>query len=118
MNGFPPCLLIVSVEVDADVEEEWNRWYDDVHLPDALKCPGVIRGQRYVSTNQISESIRGEMSQSNARIYTTLYEIDSPAALTTPEFQAMRGWYHFAGRVRSRTQTLEHTRGARKPGLP
>ena len=40
MAGLPGCLLIVVAEVDAEVEAEWNRWYDEVHLPDALRCPG------------------------------------------------------------------------------
>ena len=56
MSEFPACLLIVSAEVDPAVEAEWNRWYDRIHLPDALKCPGVRRGRRYVSSGEISES--------------------------------------------------------------
>jgi len=106
MTDFPGCLLIVTAEVDADVEAEWNRWYDSVHLPDALRCPGVRRGRRYVSTGQVSASARGETARTETRIYTTIYELDSPAAATTPEFQAMRGWYQFAPRVRSRTWTV------------
>ena len=46
MSEFPACLLVVTAEVDAAVEAEWNRWYDTVHLPDALKCPGVLRGRQ------------------------------------------------------------------------
>jgi hypothetical protein len=103
---FPGCLLIVTVEVDAAVEAEWNRWYDTVHLPDALRCPGVRRGRRYVSTGSISETTHGKTERSDKRIYTTIYELDGPAATTTPEFQAMRGWYHFAPHVSSRTQTI------------
>ena len=60
MSDFPECLLIVTAEVDPAVEDEWNRWYDTVHLPDALKCPGVRRGRRYVSSGEISESIKRE----------------------------------------------------------
>jgi len=55
MSEFPECLLIVTAEVDATVEAEWNRWYDTVHLPDALKCPGVQRGRRYLSFGEIRE---------------------------------------------------------------
>src|SRR5262249_32428729 len=55
MSEFPECLLIVTAEVDAAVEAEWNRWYDTVHLPDALRCPGVQRGRRYVSSGEITE---------------------------------------------------------------
>jgi hypothetical protein len=106
MTEFPQCLLIVTVEVDAAVEAEWNRWYDTVHLPDALKCPGVRRGRRYVSSGEISETVGGKTEKTAKRIYTTIYELDSPAATSTPEFQAMRGWYQFAPHVRSRTQTV------------
>ena len=106
MPEFPECLLVVTVEVDASIEAEWNRWYDTVHLPDALKCPGVRRGRRYVSSGEISESMSGTTERTARRIYTTIYELDSPAAIATPEFRAMRGWYHFAPNVRSRTQVI------------
>ena len=106
MSDFPSCLLIVTVEVEPAVEAEWNRWYDTVHLPDALRCPGVRRGRRYMSAGQISETVDGKTVRSAKRIYTTIYELDSPAATSTPEFQAMRGWYQFAPHVCSRTQTI------------
>ena len=61
------CLLIVTAEVDAEIEADWNRWYDDVHLPDALACPGVLSGRRYVSEGPISESDRGERRAPVAR---------------------------------------------------
>jgi hypothetical protein len=106
MDAFPRCLLIVTAEVDLEVEAEWNKWYDEVHLPDALSCPGVKRGQRYVSVGAVSESAAGTRQAISKRIYTTIYELDSPEAVSTPEFQAMRGWYQFAPHVRSRTQTV------------
>ena len=106
MTEFPTCLLIVTAEVDPAVEAEWNRWYDTVHLPDALKCPGVRRGRRYLSVGEISETTRGRTERTARRIYTTIYELDGPEATATPEFQAMRGWHEFAPHVRSRTQTI------------
>ena len=106
MPDFPECLLIVTVEVDTAIEAEWNRWYDTVHLPDALKCPGVRRGRRYVCQGEISETTHGRTERAAKRIYTTIYELESPDATTTPEFQAMRGWHQFAPHVRSRTQTI------------
>ena len=106
MTEFPKCLLVVTVEIDPEVEAEWNRWYDTVHLPDALACPGVLRGRRYVSEGDMSETTHGKTERVAKRIYTTIYELESPAVTTTPEFKAMRGWYHFAPHVRSRTQTV------------
>src|SRR4029453_10472980 len=106
MSEVSACLLIVTAEVDAAMEAEWNRWYDPVPLPDALSCPGVRRGRRYVSTGEISESLAGKTERTARRIYTTIYELDSPDAVATPERRAMRGWYHFAPHVRSRTQVI------------
>ncbi|MDD5510350.1 MAG: hypothetical protein PHI12_06055 [Dehalococcoidales bacterium] len=31
-------------------ENEYNEWYDNIHLPDVLETPGVINGTRYVCT--------------------------------------------------------------------
>ena len=59
MAEFPECLLIVTVEVDSAAEAEWNRWYDTVHLPDALRCRGPRHGRRYVSSGEVSESAAG-----------------------------------------------------------
>ena len=106
MSKLPACLLIVTAEVDAEVEGEWNRWYDDVHLPDALACPGVLSGRRYLSAGDVSESIRGDSRRAPIRLYTTVYELDSPAAVATREFAAMRGWGRFAPHVRSQTRVV------------
>jgi hypothetical protein len=106
MTNLPNCLLIVTAEVDAAVEADWNRWYDDVHLPDALACPGVRAGRRYVTSGEVSESDRGQGRRTRTRLYTTVYELDSPAAVETKEFNAMRGWDRFAPHVRSQTRVV------------
>ena len=55
---------------------------------------------------EISETLAGKTERTARRIYTTIYELDSPDAIATPEFRAMRGWYQFAPHVRSRTQVI------------
>jgi len=106
MSTLPNCLLIVTAEVDAEVEADWSRWYDDVHLPDALACPGVLAGRRYVSVGEVSESDRGQGRRTHTKLYTTVYELASPAAVDTKEFKAMRGWGRFAPQVRSQTRVV------------
>lgn len=106
MSSLPGCLLIVTATIDAEVEEAWNTWYDTVHLPDALACPGVLSGQRYVSAGDASVTERGAKSVDDTRVYTTVYELAGPEALETPEFKAMRGWYEFTDRIQARTQVL------------
>ena len=105
-NIMPRCLLIVTAEVDAEGEAEWNLWYDTVHLPDALACPGVLCGRRYMQSGEASQSDRGTSSRTAARVYITVYELAGPDAVTTAEFQKMRGWYQFAPHVRATTRVV------------
>jgi hypothetical protein len=65
-----------------------------------------MSGRRYLSSGDVSESDRGQSRRSKARLYTTVYELDSPAAVTTKEFAAMRGWARFAPHVRSQTRVV------------
>ena len=106
---FPSCMLIVIAEIDTAVEDDWNRWYDEIHLPAALACPGVIRGQRYKSAGTLSLTDRGERQVSATVSYATVYEVSGPEALETPEFKAMAGWYEFTGHIKARTQVFRRS---------
>ena len=107
MTNLGPYLLIVTAEIDADVEDAWNEWYDKVHLPAALACPGVMSGTRYVSAGSASLTKAGQKSQSSAKNYMSIYELSGPEALDTPEFTNMRGWYQFTDKITSRTQVFQ-----------
>jgi hypothetical protein len=40
-------VLVVMMEVDPEHEEEFNRWYNDEHLPERLGIPGYISARRF-----------------------------------------------------------------------
>jgi len=40
-------LLMVYCDVPAEHEEEFNRWYNDEHIPERLALPGVLNAARY-----------------------------------------------------------------------
>ena len=42
-------LLMVFTDVPPDVEEEFNRWYNEEHIPERLSIPGVLDAARYVA---------------------------------------------------------------------
>jgi hypothetical protein len=86
-------LYAVDVAVDPSVESDWNEWYDSVHLPEILACPGFLRSDRYIS----------EDSDGQHR-YLTIYGIEDPTALATPAFVSARGWYQFAADVTFKTR--------------
>jgi hypothetical protein len=107
MSDLPKCLLIVTAEIDPEVEDNWNKWYDEVHLPDATACPGVHGGQRYVTMQDGVTTDHGAKTVATTKVYTTIYEIDGPEVMETKEFQAMRGWYHFTDRIRATTRVVK-----------
>jgi hypothetical protein len=39
---------VVLTNCDADHEDEFNRWYDEVHLGDLLRVPGIVGARRAV----------------------------------------------------------------------
>lgn len=38
--------LVFSNPVSADRVDEFNRWYDEQHIPDVLSVPGMVSAQR------------------------------------------------------------------------
>ncbi len=32
-------------------EDEFNKWWDEIHLPDVLSVPGAVWGSRYLNTD-------------------------------------------------------------------
>src|SRR5262245_46609686 len=42
-------LFMVYVDVPASLEDEFNRWYNEVHIPERLAIPGVLNAARYVA---------------------------------------------------------------------
>ncbi|MDY6945508.1 MAG: DUF4286 family protein [Pseudomonadota bacterium] len=39
--------LLVLSDAVAGRDDEFNQWYDDVHLPDVFKVPGVVGASRF-----------------------------------------------------------------------
>ena len=42
-------LLMVFTDVAAEVEDEFNRWYNEEHIPERLAIPGVLNAARYMA---------------------------------------------------------------------
>ena len=101
-------VLVVTVDVDVDVEADWNVWYDTVHAPDALACPGVRNCVRMV--DERPARVRGMASRpgENGRAYITIYEIDGPHVLVSPEWAKAGEMGRWAKEVRPHTRNRRH----------
>lgn len=73
-------LLMVMMEVEAEYEEEFNRWYDEEHLPERTACNGFLSGRRF---RLIDGSPNGQPR------YLAIYELESPDVLQTDEYLKM-----------------------------
>ena len=74
-------LLVLSNCKDTHDEKEFNRWYEDVHIPDILDTGAYHTAYRYVSTDP--EATKGK--------YLAIYETDNrDAAAARGKLNAVR----------------------------
>ncbi|MCI0438997.1 MAG: hypothetical protein L0177_07665 [Chloroflexi bacterium] len=67
-------LLMVWCDVPAEVEEEFNRWYNEEHVAERLSVPGVLNAARY-------EAVQ------NGPKHLACYELESPAVPETNAYK-------------------------------
>jgi len=63
-------LLVMTRCTDPAREAEFNKWYDDVHLPDVLSVPHFVAAQRY--------KLAGPANKNEPEAqYLAVYELDT-----------------------------------------
>jgi hypothetical protein len=40
-------VLVVEIDVEPEFDEEFNRWYDEEHIPQRKDYPGFLSAQRF-----------------------------------------------------------------------
>ncbi|NED90919.1 hypothetical protein G3I76_63920, partial [Streptomyces sp. SID11233] len=50
-------VLLVFTDPQPGREEEFNAWYDEVHLPDVLGVPGYTAAQRFVARTGLHDEV-------------------------------------------------------------
>lgn len=75
-------LHLVRVDIDPAQEQAFNAWYEEVHFPDLLACPGWLSARRFVSIGDGPK-------------YAAIYQVAGPWAFETPEFLEVAGFGPF-----------------------
>ena len=70
-------VLVVMMEVDPEHEDEFNRWYDEEHLPERMGIPGYISARRF----KLEE---GE----GVLTYLCIWEMEDGSPLQSAEYHA------------------------------
>ncbi len=76
MTSIGESILFSEMTPPTDLEPEFNRWYDNEHIPIRMKSPGFVGAQRY--------------RDGDTRNYLAVYELASPAAISTPSYDRIK----------------------------
>ena len=68
--------MVATRCTDPAREEELNRWYDEVHLPDILSIPHVVAAQCFRLARDASRSPSPWAAEDGPR-YLAIYELDT-----------------------------------------
>ena len=76
-SEMAPALQIGRMDIGPENEEDWNRWYSGVYVPNYMKVPGCIRGRRW-------RVVLGEPK------YSVVYEFEHEKVSESVEWLAQR----------------------------
>ena len=97
--GMAPTLQIGRMDIPEEHEDEWNKWYSGIYVPNYEKVPGCIRGRRW-------RSVRGEHK------YAVVYELAHDKVSESAEWLAQRDIDPSTARIRP---LMTHAPGS--PGI-
>lgn len=70
---MPTYRYIMFTNAVAGREDEFNKWYDDVHFPDIARAEAFSRGERY-------EIVPSSFTSTSAHRYAAIYDVDGEDA--------------------------------------
>ena len=87
-------LLMVWTDIDPEFETEFNRWYDEEHIPRLLQIPGFLSAGRY-------SALKGGPR------YLAIYELEDHNVLRSAAYLDSLKYQPSAGRQKSGTSRIE-----------
>ena len=106
-----PYLFTAAMDVRPDKEALFHEVYDTEHVPLLLKVPGVLSVARF-KTEELTMVIGGQRRTivvENEPRWSALYEIESPAVLTSEAWAHAVDQGRWPDQVRPFTTNRRHT---------
>lgn len=103
-------LMVASMDVDPEHEALFNEVYDQEHIPNLSKVPGVVSVTRY-KRDELTMNIGGERKTiriANEPAYTAIYELESPEVLTSAAWDKAIEEGRWPSQVRPHTKNRRH----------
>ena len=111
-------IFVASMDVDPDKEALFNEVYEQEHVPNLLKVPGV-RAVTRLRTERANFTLGGqtkELTGEGASRYVAIYEIDSPDVLTSAAWAEAAEQGRWPAEVRPYTSNRHQHRSSRDLG--
>ena len=86
------CLFVVMMDVDEDKEADFNRVYDEEHIPIILKVPGVHSAARFKTSTE------------GAPKYVAIYEVEDASIPESEAFTKASDTGDWAPKIRPFTK--------------
>src|SRR6266851_1082125 len=93
-------VYVVQMDIPQHLEAEFNRIYDEDHVPTILKVPGVRSCTRY----RLDHSTIPTMPR-----YLAIYEVDSAEIVNSPAWQEASDLGEWKPKIRPRTTNRQHS---------
>jgi len=91
-------LYIAQTAIPSEHEDEFNRLYDEEHLPNLLQVKGVRSARRY----------KMEWGDAGMATYLALYELDHPELPKTSEWKAASDKGEWSVKIRPHLRVRLH----------
>lgn len=93
-------VLVVTMEVDPADEAEFNRWYNEQHLPERMEIPGYVSARRF-------RLVEGD----GALTYLCIWELEDGSPLQSRMYQEQQAdptalYLRVNGTIKARTRGL------------
>jgi hypothetical protein len=110
MTGPSRYIFMVSMDVDPDKEGLFNAVYDQEHVPNLRKVPGVHAARRLKAEPSFALNIGGQEREISHQgvTYCALYEIDGPHVLTSAAWAQAAEAGRWPREVRPFTRNRRH----------
>ena len=100
MQPIGGTVLVVTMEVDPADEAEFNRWYNEQHLPERMEIPGYVSARRF-------KLVEGD----GALTYLCLWELEDGSPLQSRMYQEQQAdptalYLRVNGTIKARTRGL------------
>src|SRR3990172_5123499 len=67
-------IMVVMANAADGRDDEFRKWYDDIHMPDVLETPGFARATRYELGTRY---VPAEGPSAGQGMFMIIYEVDS-----------------------------------------